>query len=82
MTDQAVVGKVGAVVRAVRGGSLPGEARVVVGGLPHYYIAYCAEPLAIGVDILVINNRGGRQVDVEPWPRTPDVSDDDRSERP
>jgi hypothetical protein len=78
VTDQAVVGKVGCVVRAVRGGPLPGEARVVIAGLPHYYIAFCDEPLAIGVDVLVINNRGSRQIDVEPWPRTPEVHESER----
>jgi hypothetical protein len=41
--------------------------RVVVEGLPHYYIAYCAQPLPVGNPVLVINLRGGRQIDVEPW---------------
>jgi hypothetical protein len=67
---QTLVGKVGSVVRAVRGGTLPGEIRVVVQGLPHFYIAYCAEPVAVGAQVLVINNRGSRQVDVEPWAET------------
>jgi hypothetical protein len=70
VTDQAVVGMVGSVFRTVRGGELPGEVRVVVGGLPHYYIAFCSRPLDVGVEVLVINNRGGRQIDVEPWSRT------------
>jgi hypothetical protein len=65
---------VGSVFRTVRGGEMPGEIRVVVGGLPHYYIAYCPLSLEVGTDVLVINNRGGRKVDVEPWPRTPDFS--------
>ena len=67
MTGQTLVGKTGTVTTAVRGGSKPGEVRVVVEGIPHYYIAYCVEALAVGRPILVINNRGHRQIDVELW---------------
>jgi hypothetical protein len=67
VTSQTLVGKVGSVVRAVRGGSLPGEVRLVVEGIPHYYIAYCAVAVAIDTEVLVINNRGSREIDVEPW---------------
>lgn len=76
MADQSAVGKVGRVTTRVRGGALPGEVRVVVAGVPHYYIAYCTEPLTAGREILVINNRGGRQLDVEPWGH-PSVDVDD-----
>jgi hypothetical protein len=51
----------------VRGGVKPGEVRIVVAGIPHHYIAYCPVPVAAGTPILVINNRGRRQIDVEPW---------------
>jgi membrane protein implicated in regulation of membrane protease activity len=61
------VGLVGIVVSRVRGGRQPGEVRVVHGGIPHAYIAYAATPLAVGEQVLVINSRGARQVDVEPW---------------
>ncbi|HEY2043529.1 MAG TPA: hypothetical protein VGH11_12700 [Jatrophihabitans sp.] len=67
MSETALVGCVGIVTTPVRGGDLPGEVRVVVEGLPHYYIAYHREPLAVGQQVLVINNRGSRQLDVEPW---------------
>jgi hypothetical protein len=63
-----VVGRVGRIVHGVRGGDLPGEVRVVVAGLAHYYLAYAATAIPAGTDVLVINNRGARQVDVEPWP--------------
>jgi membrane protein implicated in regulation of membrane protease activity len=69
--SQALVGRVGVVVSAVRGGARPGEVRVVVEGIAHYYIAYAATALPAGAEVLVINNRGARQVDVEPWPRMP-----------
>jgi membrane protein implicated in regulation of membrane protease activity len=67
VTGQALVGKVGSVTMRVRGGPLPGEVRLVVQGIPHYYIAYCGQALAVGEQVLVINNRGARQLDVEPW---------------
>jgi hypothetical protein len=51
----------------VRGGDRPGEVRVVVEGLAHYYIAYCQHPIPAGTEVLVINARGARQIDVEPW---------------
>lgn len=74
VTDQILVGKVGQVVSPVRGGELPGEVRVVIEGIPHYYLAYCAITLDTGSSVLVINNRGSRQIDVEPWSQSlPDV---------
>jgi hypothetical protein len=63
----AAVGLLGVVISRVRGGDAPGEVRVVHGGLPHVYIAYAGDPLAVGTQVLVINDRGGRQVDVEVW---------------
>jgi hypothetical protein len=76
VTSQELVGKIGSVVRAVRGGSLPGEVRLVIEGMPHYYIAYCAEAVAIDMQVLVINNRGSREIDVEPWSQLrPDIDD-------
>jgi membrane protein implicated in regulation of membrane protease activity len=68
---QALVGKVGVVVTAVRGGDRPGEIRVVVQGVPHHYLAYAAQPIPIGTNVLVIRFRGARQVDVEPWSPMP-----------
>jgi membrane protein implicated in regulation of membrane protease activity len=67
MSGQSLVGRIGTVCVAVRGGELPGEVRVVVDGLPHYYVAYCTQALPRDHEVLVICNRGGRQIDVEPW---------------
>jgi hypothetical protein len=67
VAGETVVGKIGRVTTAVRGGSRPGEVRVVVDGVPHYYLAFCAQPLSSGTTVLIINSRGSRQVDVEPW---------------
>jgi membrane protein implicated in regulation of membrane protease activity len=67
VTGQTLVGRTGVVTTRVRGGELPGEVKVVVAGLPHYYVAYCTQGLPAGATVLVINSRGARQIDVEPW---------------
>jgi hypothetical protein len=63
----SLIGKIGVVTARVRGGALPGEVRVVVQGIPHHYLAYSPEPVEVDTQVLVVNNRGLRQVDVEPW---------------
>jgi hypothetical protein len=68
---RALVGKVGVVVIAVRGGDRAGEIRVVAHGAPHHYLAYAVEPIPAGAYALVIHYRGARQVDVEPWSPMP-----------
>jgi membrane protein implicated in regulation of membrane protease activity len=68
----ALVGKVGVVVTAIRGGGRPGEVRVVAQGVPHHFLAYAATPVPVGAHVLVIHFRGARQVDVEPWSPMPD----------
>ena len=81
MHGQALVGKLGTVIIAIRGGSRPGEVRIVAAGIAHYYLAYAAEAIPVGAEVLVINNRGGRQVDVEPWPAMPADGDSAGKER-
>lgn len=71
MTSQTVVGRVGTVLSGIRGGDLPGEVRLVIDGIAHYYLGYAAITLPAGTAVLVINNRGARQIDVEPWPTVP-----------
>lgn len=68
MTTRSLIGAIGTVQSRVRGGERAGEVRVVVEGLPHYYLAFCPHVVEAGERVVVINNRGGRQVDVEPWP--------------
>lgn len=57
----------GTVVTRIRGGEQPGEVRVVHAGLAHTYIAYADTALPVGAHVLVINDRGARRIDVEPW---------------
>lgn len=63
----SAVGLLGRVVTRIRGGELPGEVRVVHGGMPHDYLAFAEHPLPVGADVLVIATRGARQLVVEPW---------------
>jgi len=69
---ESLVGKIGTVIHPVRG-NRPGEVRVVVQGMPHYYIAYAAVEVAAGTEVIIIHSRGAQQVDVEPWPHLPAV---------
>ena len=62
------MGRIGTVVLGIRGGDRPGEVRIVVEGMAHYYLAYAVTAIRAGTDVLVINDRGARHVDVEPWP--------------
>ncbi|GAC1324395.1 MAG: hypothetical protein NVSMB13_05760 [Mycobacteriales bacterium] len=55
--------------------------RVVVEGLAHHYLAFCPEPVEVGQHVVVIHNRGGRQVDVEPWPLADPTQASPRTER-
>ena len=68
MASGTLVGRVGTVINGIRGGDRPGEVRLVVAGIAHYYLAYAETAIPAGTEVLVINNRGARQVDVEPWP--------------
>ncbi len=67
----SLVGLVGWVVTAVPGGSTPGEVGLLVDGRRELYIAYGALAVERGAEVLVINKRGIREVDVEPWSSFP-----------
>jgi len=71
VASRKLIGKVGTVITAIRGGERAGEVRLLVEGIAHYYLAYATEPVPAGKEVLVINNRGARQIDVEPWPTVP-----------
>nr|BFE71954.1 hypothetical protein GCM10020092_052550 [Actinoplanes digitatis] len=40
MASQTLVGRTGTVINGIRGGGRPGEVRLVVEGIAHYYLAY------------------------------------------
>jgi membrane protein implicated in regulation of membrane protease activity len=64
---QELVGLIGTVSHAIRGGRLPGEVKVSCDGSINHFIAFCDHALPQGTQVLVVHNRGARQVDVEPW---------------
>lgn len=68
VTSETLVGRIGTVIVPIRGGERAGEVRLLVAGIAHYYLAYAPQPVPAGTAVLVINNRGSRQIDVEPWP--------------
>ncbi len=74
MVQQSIVGSVGTLLTGIRGGNLPGEVRVMIEGIAHYYLGYAVAALPAGATVLVINDRGARHIDVEPWPTLPGES--------
>lgn len=68
VADLEVTGKVGRVIVRVRGGKGPGEVLVRVRGGSEAFIAYCDAEIERDTDVLVVNSRGERSVDVVPWP--------------
>ncbi|MGZ4670962.1 MAG: hypothetical protein ACXVYW_19700 [Oryzihumus sp.] len=69
---EELVGKRGEVVVRVRGEGRPGEVVVIVDGAPEHYFAHAREEVPVGRRVLVVHDRGDRNVDVEPW-TLPDV---------
>jgi hypothetical protein len=70
MSD-VIVGSVGRLVVATRGPDGPGEVLLTVRGAREAFLAWSAEPLPKGAEVLIIGHRGARTVDVEPWAATP-----------
>ena len=67
MGDVSVVGCVGSLIVATRGGAGPGEVLLSVRGSKEAYLAWSDQPLPRGTEVLVIDIRGARTVLVEPW---------------
>jgi membrane protein implicated in regulation of membrane protease activity len=65
--DEAIIGCVGKLIVATRGAAGPGEVMVRVRGGSEAFIAWSDEPLPAGSSVLVIDSRGYRAVDVQPW---------------
>lgn len=66
--DYSVIGCVGSLIVATRGLAGAGEVLVRVRGSKESYLAWSDEPLPKGTEVLVIDTRGARTVQVEPWP--------------
>jgi membrane protein implicated in regulation of membrane protease activity len=65
--DEETIGCVGVLTVATRGTSGPGEVMVKVRGGTESFIAWSDEPLPRGATVLIIDSRGRRVVDVQPW---------------
>ncbi len=68
VVDLEVTGKVGRIIVRVRGSEGPGEVLVRVRGGSEAFIAYADTEIERDRDVLVVNSRGERSVDVVPWP--------------
>lgn len=64
---EPLVGKLGVVQVRVRGGEHPGEVELVVGGIPETFLGYAADEIGVGRRVLVVEDRGGRGVNVVDW---------------
>jgi membrane protein implicated in regulation of membrane protease activity len=65
--DVSVIGCVGPLIVATRGIEGAGEVLLNVRGSKEAYLAWSKEPLPRGTEVLVIDNRGPRTVEVESW---------------
>jgi hypothetical protein len=65
--DEAVIGCTGHLLVATRGPEGPGEVLVRVRGGTEAFLAWSDGPLAKGSQVLVVDSRGSRQVDVIAW---------------
>jgi hypothetical protein len=74
--DDAIIGCVGKLIVATRGAAGPGEVMVRVRGGSEAFIAWSDDPLPTGSTVLVIDSRGHRAVDVQPWPESFDEFDE------
>ncbi len=65
--DNSLIGCIGVVIVATRGDAGPGEVLVKIRGGSETFIAWSPEPIPKGATVLVINDRGTRNVDVSVW---------------
>ncbi|MGO9903828.1 MAG: hypothetical protein ACLP0J_30130 [Solirubrobacteraceae bacterium] len=69
-SGDSVVGCDGKLTIATRGLGGPGEVLVKTRGGTEAYLAWSEQPLARGTEVLVLNARGERAVDVMEWPQS------------
>jgi hypothetical protein len=63
----SAIGCIGKIIVATRGEAGPGEVLVKIRGGSEAFIAWSREPLAKDTTVLVIDERGGRAVQVSAW---------------
>ncbi|MBC2638121.1 MULTISPECIES: hypothetical protein [unclassified Rhodococcus (in: high G+C Gram-positive bacteria)] len=67
VNELSVIGCVGSLTVATRGPDGAGEVLVTVRGSREAYLAWSEEPLPRGTEVLVVDVRGARTVQVESW---------------
>jgi hypothetical protein len=75
--DEAAIGCVGVLTVATRGRGGPGEVLVKIRGGSEAYLAWSDAPIRRGTNVLVIDSRGTRTVDVIEWDGPLDATGDD-----
>jgi hypothetical protein len=65
--ESALSGSIGVLSVATRGPAGPGEVIVKIRGGSEAYLAWSLTPLPKGAQVLVIESRGSRTVDVSEW---------------
>ncbi len=74
--DVSAIGRIGVLTAPTRGDTGPGEVLIKIRGGSETYLAWSDEPLPKGANVLVVETRGARAVDVTPWFDVPGLSID------
>nr|WP_064571328.1 hypothetical protein [Gordonia sp. LAM0048] len=75
MTASQLVGRTGTVTMSIPGGEVLGEIELPLAGGTERFLARAVEPIGFDAPVLVIAERPGRIVDVEPWIPIPGTAD-------
>lgn len=67
MSASELIGKMGKVVIPIKGGTGPGEILISIWGGTESYIAWANEPIMLDDEVMIIEDRGNREVSVIPW---------------
>ena len=65
--DESSIGRVGVLLVATRGTAGPGEVLIKIRGGSEAFLAWSEKPLPKGANVLVVDSRGARAVDVIEW---------------
>ncbi len=71
MSASQLVGRTGTVTMSIPGGEVLGEIELPLAGGTERFLARAAAPIGLDAPVLVIAERSGRVVDVEPWVPVP-----------
>jgi hypothetical protein len=69
--DPSAIGRVGVLTIGTRGPNGPGEVLIKIRGGSESFLAWSSETLPKGTDVLIIESRGARAVNVVRWSEPP-----------